>query len=42
MIIKSLQNLNLLCNTRRYLTKLAFVSDLHLEHKQWRRELSKI
>ena len=38
MIIKSLQKLGLLYNSKRYLTKLAFVSDLHLEHKQWNRE----
>jgi predicted phosphohydrolase len=42
MIIKSLTNLNLLLNSRRYLTKLAFVSDLHLEHKQWQRDYPRI
>ena len=41
MIIKSLTNLNLCYNSRRYLTKLAFVSDLHLEHKKWERNYPK-
>ena len=42
MIIKSLQNLTLLCKYKRHLSKLAFVSDIHLEHKKWEYNYPKI
>lgn len=35
MLIKSITNINTLISRKRYLTKLAFVSDLHLEHRKW-------